>query len=59
MGQVLMTTDLWSIDQTKISFMGITAHWIETNPENGDWVLSSTVITFCAISGTHDGVNLG
>ena len=58
-GRVSTTTDLWSVDQTQISFMGITAHWIETNPKNGDWVLSSTVIAFRAISGSHDGANLG
>ena len=54
-----MTTDLWSVDQTQVSFMGITAHWIESNPTNGDWLLMSTVIAFRAISGTHDGANLG
>ena len=58
-GQVLTTTDLWLVDQTQISFMGITVHWIETNPANGDWELSSTVIAFHAISGAHDGANLG
>ncbi|KIM50332.1 hypothetical protein SCLCIDRAFT_72760, partial [Scleroderma citrinum Foug A] len=26
MGQISITTDLWSVDQTKATFMGITAH---------------------------------
>ena len=51
--------DLWSVDQTQISFMGISVHWIKTIAANRDWELSSTMIAFHAISGAHDGTNLG
>ena len=54
--------DLWSVDQTQILFMvfmGIMVHWIEANPANGYWELSSTIIAFRVISGAHDGANLG
>ena len=57
-GQVSTTTDLWSIDQTKLSFMGITAHWIKVNNESGKWELMSEVIAFCTVFGPHDGSNL-
>ncbi|KIM52671.1 hypothetical protein SCLCIDRAFT_68957, partial [Scleroderma citrinum Foug A] len=49
-----------SVDQTKASFMGITAHWIESPVKiPTSWSLVSEVITFCAISGPHTGANLG
>lgn len=59
-GLVSTTTDLWSVDQTKASFMGITAHWIESDPTKaGRWTLCSEVIAFRGISGPHSGINLG
>jgi hypothetical protein len=58
-GRVSVTTDLWSVSQTKASFMGITAHWIESNPKTSKWTLCSEVIAFRAIFGRHDGHNLG
>ena len=58
-GRVSTTTDLWSVDQTKLSFMGITAHWIEVNNESGKWELMSEVIAFRTVFGPHDGSNLG
>lgn len=53
------TTDLWSVDQTKAAFFGLTAHWIHTDPESGKWTLHFQVIAFKGISGAHTGDNLG
>ena len=39
--------------------MGLTVHWIESNPETSKWMLCSEVITFWAIFGRHNGHNLG
>lgn len=47
------------MNQTKASFMGITAHWIESDAQTSTWALCKEVIAFRAISGPHDGVNLG
>jgi hypothetical protein len=58
-GRVSTTTDLWSVNQTKASFMGITAHWIESDAQTSTWALCKEVIAFQVISGPHDGVNLG
>lgn len=58
-GRVSTTTDLWSVDQTKASFMGVTAHWIESDSSSTAWKLCSEVITFKGISGRHTGANLG
>ena len=58
-GRVSVTTDLWSVSQTKASFMGITAHWIESDPKMKKWTLCTEVIAFRSISGAHDGHNLG
>lgn len=55
-GRVSITTDLWSVQQTKASFMGVTAHWIKSN---SSWTLCSEVIAFRAVSGPHTGSNLG
>ena len=58
-GHVSMTTDLWSIKQTKAAFMGITAHWIERHTTTGLWSLCSEIIVFRGIAGMHTGKNLG
>ena len=59
-GCISTTMDLWSVDQTKASFMGITAHWIESHVMSPtSWSLVSEVIAFHAISGPHTGANLG
>ncbi|KIM57746.1 hypothetical protein SCLCIDRAFT_129661, partial [Scleroderma citrinum Foug A] len=34
-GCISTTTDLWSVDQMKASFMGIAAHWIESRSAKG------------------------
>ena len=52
-------TDLWSVNQTKESFMGITAHWIEIDAMTHIWSLSSQVIAFCSVASSHDGYNIG
>jgi hypothetical protein len=57
-GRISTTTDLWTADQTKASFMGITAHWIEIDKATGEWLLSSSAIAFRSIAGAHDGANL-
>jgi hypothetical protein len=56
-GCVTTSMDLWSIDQTKASFLGLTAHWIEV--KKNKWNLRSQVIAFHGVSGAHSGVNLG
>ncbi|KAG2359518.1 hypothetical protein BDR07DRAFT_1378634 [Suillus spraguei] len=52
-GRVATSTDLWSIDQTEASFLGLTAHWIEV--KKNKWNLHSQVIAFCSVSGAHSG----
>jgi len=44
-------------DNTKGSFLGLMAHWIEVKDEK--WKLCSEVIGFQPISGEHSGDNLG
>ena len=46
------------MNQTKASFMGITAHWIKSK-STGCWTLHSKVIAFKGIAGAHNGENLG
>lgn len=58
-GRISTTTDLWSVSQTKASFMGLTAHWIESDTQTSTWTLRKEVIAFRAVSGPHDGINLG
>jgi hypothetical protein len=57
-GKVSITQDGWSADTTKMGFQGVTAHWIEVN-EEGKWKMRAAVIGFKALSGAHDGENLG
>ncbi len=54
---VSTTADGWSVDTTKASFLGVTAHWIDV--KNGKWTLRAEVVGFQGISGEHSGVNLG
>lgn len=56
-GKVLITEDGWSADTTKAGFQGMTAHWMEV--KEGKWKLRAAVIGFKALSGSHDGENLG
>jgi hypothetical protein len=57
MGRISTTTDLWSVSQTKASFMGITAHWIQcTSPKT--WSLHHAVVAFKGITGPHNSENL-
>jgi hypothetical protein len=56
-GKVSTTADGWTADNTKGSFLGVTAHWIEV--KGGKWRLRSEVIGFQAISGDHGGLNIG
>jgi hypothetical protein len=56
-GLVSTTADCWSVDTTKASFLGVTAHWIEV--KSGKWRLRSEVIRFRPVSGEHSGGNLG
>jgi hypothetical protein len=56
-GLISTTADGWSVDTTKASFLGVTAHWIEV--KNGKWKLRAEVIGFRGISGEHSGANLG
>jgi hypothetical protein len=56
-GKISITADGWTADNTKGSFLGMTAHWIEV--KGAKWRLRSEVIRFQAISGDHGGVNIG
>jgi len=56
--RVSIMTDLWSVDQTKVSFMGLTAHWVESM-QSGEWEIHDEVIVFYAIAGAHTGENPG
>jgi hypothetical protein len=56
-GKVSMTSDGWTADNTKGSYLGLTAHWIEV--KEGAWKLRSEVVGFQPISGDHSGGNLG
>ena len=51
--------DLWSADQTKASFLGITAHWINVDTVSSKWTLQTAVIAFQGIMGLHSGDNVG
>jgi hypothetical protein len=53
--------DLWSVDQTKAAFFGLTAHWIEVGDSDvtGRWILQAQAIAFRGILGVHSGDNLG
>jgi hypothetical protein len=56
-GRISSTTDLWSLDQTKASFLGMTGHWIKVNGLK--WTLRSEIIGFYGLSGSHSGENVG
>ena len=56
-GKVSITEDGWSADTTKAGFQGMTTHWMEV--KEGKWKLYAAVIGFKALSGSHDGKNLG
>jgi len=56
-GKISTTSDGWTADNTKGSFLGMTAHWIEV--KDTKWKLCSEVIGFQLISGEHSGGNLG
>ena len=40
-----------------MGFQGVTAHWIEV--KGGKWKMRAAVIGFKALSGAHNGENLG
>ena len=58
-GHVSTTMNLWSVDQTKASFLGITTHWINIDSTSSKWTLQTKVIAFQGISGLHTGDNIG
>ena len=53
----MITADSWSADTTKMSFLGMTAHYVEV--KDGRWKLKAEVIGFKSLSGAHNGQNLG
>jgi hypothetical protein len=57
LGKVSTMADGWTIDTTKVAFLGVTAHWIEVN--NNKWEMCSEVIRFWTLSGKHSEENLG
>jgi hypothetical protein len=56
-GLISTTADGWSVDTTKASFLGVTAHWVDV--KNGKWKLRAEVVGFRVILGEHSGANLG
>ncbi len=56
-GLIPTTADGWSVDTTKVSFLSVTAHWIEV--KDGKWKLRAEVIGFRSVSGEHSRGNLG
>ncbi|KAM6489939.1 hypothetical protein JOM56_014518, partial [Amanita muscaria] len=68
-GKVSTTFDTWTADNTKGSFLGMTAHWIKVTKKEDpkvpamewkeEWKLRSEVIVFRGIVGDHSGDNLG
>jgi hypothetical protein len=56
-GRISCTANCWTADNTKGSYLGVTAHWIEVVGKK--WELRTNVIGFRAISGEHSGWNLG
>ncbi|KAF8495248.1 hypothetical protein F5888DRAFT_1805087 [Russula emetica] len=56
-GRISSTADGWTADNTKASFLGMTASWIEV--KGGKWNLCSKVVGFQPVSGDHSGWNLG
>lgn len=56
-GKISATADGWTADNTKASFLGMTAHWIEVKDRM--WKLRSEVVGFQGVSGEHSGWNLG
>lgn len=69
MGLISLTADGWTVDSTKASVLGMTAHWIESTwieIEKGNgkskvekWELNAAVIGFKATTGGHEGENMG
>ncbi|KAF5374133.1 hypothetical protein D9615_008888 [Tricholomella constricta] len=57
-GKVSCTADGWTADQTKLGYLGMTAHWIDVADETGKWNLRRAVVGFKLIQGTHAGSNL-
>jgi hypothetical protein len=55
-GKVSCTADTWTADNTKASFLGVTAHWIDV--VDGKWQMRSEVIGLRFVSGNHSGLNL-
>jgi hypothetical protein len=44
LGLVSTTVDGWSVNTTKASFLGVTAHWMDVT--NGKWTLRAEVVGF-------------
>jgi hypothetical protein len=55
--KISVTADGWTADNTRGSFLGMTAHWIDV--DSGKWRLRSEVVGFQGLSGNHSGSNLG
>ncbi|KAN0124318.1 hypothetical protein V8E52_001967 [Russula decolorans] len=56
LGGISSTAEGWTTDNTKASFLGMTASWIEVT--GGKWKLCSEVVGFQPVSGDHSGWNL-
>lgn len=57
LGKVSITMDGWMADNTKMGFLGMTAHFIEV--KDSKWKLKAEVVGFKVLSGNHSGENLG
>ena len=56
-GLISTMADMWTMDMTKVAFLGVTGHWIEVKGET--WEMCLEVIGFQLVSGDHSGKNLG
>ncbi|KAG6914572.1 hypothetical protein DXG01_016564 [Tephrocybe rancida] len=57
-GKVSCTANRWTADQTKMGYLGMTAHWINIS-KSGKWTLHSEVVGFRLLHGARTGVNIG
>ncbi|RDB23356.1 Zinc finger BED domain-containing protein DAYSLEEPER [Hypsizygus marmoreus] len=57
-GKISATSDGWSADTTKESFLGMTIHWIEVDAERSKWTLRSEVLFTVTLDNTSNNTTL-
>lgn len=55
-GKFAITVDAWTADITKVSFLGVSGHYIEVI--KGRWSMRSKILGLKGLSGAHTGENL-